>query len=192
MISKRRGGPGGTRRYVCRKVDNRGQIIGCGKTARSAEPLEMLVVEELLYKLDTPDLAALLAPSEDKGQVDELIATQSTLKQRLEELHRDYYGESDDGIRISRAIFVRQNADLEARLTETERKVADAINSRTSIHLEVGQTLQQAWERGSLDWRRRLLDLVLDKIVVHPSKPGGANWRGFRFIPDDTERIWKC
>lgn len=193
MASKRKGGSGGRRRYVCMKKDNRGRIIGCGKTVRAAEPLELLVVEELMYKLDTPDLAALLAPTDDKGKVNELIATQNTLKQRLEELHSDYYGQTDDALRISRANFVQQKTELDARLEDTQRKIADVINRRTTVHLEVGQTVKDAWERGSLDWRRRLLDLVLDKVIIMPSKPGGvATWRGWRFKPEDTKRVWKC
>ena len=48
----------GTRRYVCAQGPGFG---GCGRMATIAEPVEALVAEAVLQRLDTPELAAALA-----------------------------------------------------------------------------------------------------------------------------------
>ena len=50
------------RRYSCHKSDNYGRYIGCGKVSRLAEPIEILVTEAVIYRLESEAMAALLAP----------------------------------------------------------------------------------------------------------------------------------
>ncbi len=47
-----------TRRYLCRSGNDFG---GCGRMAIAAASLEVLIAEAVLYRLDTPELAAALA-----------------------------------------------------------------------------------------------------------------------------------
>ncbi|MFL6137688.1 MAG: zinc ribbon domain-containing protein [Frankiaceae bacterium] len=47
-----------TRRYVCSAGPDHG---GCGRLSAIAAPVEELIAEAVLYRLDTPDLAAALA-----------------------------------------------------------------------------------------------------------------------------------
>jgi site-specific DNA recombinase len=61
------------RRYGCRRFDTRGNTIGCSRIFRGAEPIDLLVTEAVLYRFDTPEVAASLAPAEDKEKVHALI-----------------------------------------------------------------------------------------------------------------------
>ena len=56
LVARPRGD--GTRRYVCAKGPG---LPGCGRIAILAEPIEALIAEAVLYRLDTPELAAALA-----------------------------------------------------------------------------------------------------------------------------------
>ena len=80
---------------------------------------------------------------------------------------------------------------LETRLSEAERELANVMNSRVPVQLEVEQPIRQAWERASLDWRRRLVGLLVEKVIVNRSKPGGcATWHGWCSKPEDVEILW--
>ena len=61
LVARPRGD--GTRRYVCAKGPG---LPGCGRIAILAEPLEALVTEAVLYRLDTPELAEALAGAASK------------------------------------------------------------------------------------------------------------------------------
>jgi hypothetical protein len=56
LVSRPRSG--GDRRYICATGPG---YVGCGHTYVMAEPLEQFVVEAVLYRLDSPELAAALA-----------------------------------------------------------------------------------------------------------------------------------
>jgi site-specific DNA recombinase len=43
-----------------------------------------------------------------------------------------------------------------------------------------------------LEWRRNLISLLVEKIVVHPGYPGRSRWRGFVFDPEKIEIVWKA
>jgi hypothetical protein len=54
-----------------------------------------------------------------------------------------------------------------------------------------------------VDWRRQLIALVVDKVILHPTRPGGRQWpedgselaerigQQWRFNPAAVEIRWK-
>ena len=62
--------------------------MGCGKVSRLAEPIEILVSEAVLYRLESEDLAATLAPK--TPEVRPLLERYQFLQQRLQDLVQDY------------------------------------------------------------------------------------------------------
>ena len=76
------------RRYSCHKSDNYGRYIGCGKVSRLAEPIEILVTEAVIYRLESEDLAALLAPK--APDIAPLLERYQLLQQRSQDLVQDY------------------------------------------------------------------------------------------------------
>jgi hypothetical protein len=49
------------RKYRCRGKDSSNNSHGCGKIVRTAEALEALVTEAVLYRCDSPEVATALS-----------------------------------------------------------------------------------------------------------------------------------
>lgn len=86
-------------RYKCKARDAFGRRTGCAKVSRLAEPVDDLVTRAVLYRLDSPDFAAIFAESEDdstrlKAALDEHQAQ----KIKLDSLIDDYYGSNPDNL----------------------------------------------------------------------------------------------
>ena len=77
-----------TRRYVCLSGPDHG---GCGRLTVTADPLERFVCDAVLYRLDTPDLADVLAGrSSADERTQELTHALDEANEQLEELSLAY------------------------------------------------------------------------------------------------------
>jgi hypothetical protein len=47
--------------------------------------------------------------------------------------------------------------------------------------------LRQAWAERGLDWRRELISIVIDKIVIAPAARGT-----YKFDPSRVQLIWRA
>ena len=74
------------RRYACKKYNTRGEVVGCCKVFRIAEPLEELITDAVLLRFDSPAVAKALAPVEDRARVEALTAELVRLQARKHEL----------------------------------------------------------------------------------------------------------
>jgi DNA invertase Pin-like site-specific DNA recombinase len=175
-------------RYRCQKIDNHGREVGCGVTRRVAVPLDQFVAEAVLHRFDSPEVAAALAPKEDEEKVRRLITQYDARKRKLDELVDDYYA-GDLG--LTREQFARGKAAAEAALAELRDEVARLQGQQVLGLVQAGQTIRDAWEASGLGWRRSLIQLIVEQVVVHPGHPGSHTWRGFRFNPEHVEVRWK-
>ena len=176
-----------TRRYKCRKLDNHGLPEGCGKVFRSAEPLERWVAEAILYRLDTLDLAQVLSGHDEAPATALLMDRYEVQRGRLDELVGDYA----TGL-LTRQQFIQAKALAERALDATRTEMSQVQRRRTLIALpETGQ-VTQAWKQAGLDWRRQLVGLLVERVVVLPGHPGGHYWQGFRFQPKHLEIVWRA
>jgi site-specific DNA recombinase len=85
----------------------------------------------------------------------------------------------------------------EEALQRTREKLARIESGRTLTAIPVDKTIQEAWEGADLAWRRRLMGLLVEKVIVHPSWPGGRRWqapdgRVFAFEPEKIQIIWRA
>jgi hypothetical protein len=157
----------GVRRYVCPISPGR---AGCGRVAIKAEPLEEIVVEVVMGRLDGPDLAR--AVSAPKGSPEREIPD---LENRQAEL-ADLFGASE----ITRAEWMRARKGIEGRLSKARaRRDAEAGVSVLSPFRGSG-VLRDAWPNLSTDQRRAILGAVIERVVIAPAEMSG------RF---DAERI---
>jgi hypothetical protein len=168
----------GTRRYLCIKGAGK---PGCGKVAILAEPVETLIAEAVLYRLDSPELAAALAGDalpDDTGQRADLARD----REQLEELARAY-GERQ----ITFAEYLAARRPIEDRIEAAQRYIAK-ITSTEAITRYVGQghQLRDGWTALPLDRQRAIVEAVLDRAVVSPAVRGRA-----RFDPDRVEPVWR-
>lgn len=168
----------GVRRYVCAKGPGK---PGCGKTAIVAEPVEAFLVEAVLYRLDTPELAAALdgvTPPDDTGDRANLAADQS----QLEELATAY----GDRL-VTFAEYLAARKPIEARIEASKRSLA-RLTKTEAITPYVGKAteLRATWADLPLTRQRAIVASVLDRVVIRAAIPGRN-----RFDPGRLDPVWR-
>jgi site-specific DNA recombinase len=150
----------------------------------------MLVSEALLYRCDSVDLVTSLRDAE-RSEIARLTDELHDRKAKLDDLLRDY----GSGIFSREEMLIIKSAAEEA-LQRTREKLAIIESGRTLTAIPVDTTIREAWDGASLAWRRRLISLLVEKVIVQPSWPGGRRWqapdgRVFAFEPEKTQIVWR-
>ncbi len=163
--------------YRCHKAPGR---ASCGGTSISAGPLEELLIEAVLLRLDTPELAKAMASS--GGSDDGAAAELTDVEERMAEL-AEMFSQGE----ISRAEWLKARHGLEARQTAA-RKALSRQRQTAALDPYDGQpgALRAAWPDLSPDQRRAVLAAVIDWVGVNP-----ATRRGPRFDPERLDVIWR-
>jgi len=170
---------GGARRYMCAKGPN---FSGCGHVYAMADSLEAFVVEAMLYRLDSPELAAALrdAPADPDAERWQQEIEQS--QAQLEELAA-LYGRREIGL----SEWSAARAPVERRIKDAKKQLAH-LNRTTALagHVGSGGSLGERWSTLPLSRQHAVLAAVLDHVVV------GAGRRGYnRFDPSRFEPVWR-
>jgi site-specific DNA recombinase len=176
LVARPRGD--GTRRYVCAKGPG---LPGCGGIAILAEPLEALIAEAVLFRLDTPEMAAALAGAsvpDDDGQRTALALDRA----QLDELARAY-GERQ----ITFPEYLAARKPIETRIEAGQRRITRATGTE-AIGPYIGEAgaLRAAWKDLPLTRQRAIVAAVLDRAIVGPGLRGRT-----RFDPDRIEPVWR-
>jgi site-specific DNA recombinase len=175
------------RRYHCKKYNNRGEQVGCCKVFRIADPVELLVSEAVLFRFDSPQVAEALAPAEDKQRVRELTEKLVYYQSRKKQLATEHAIEPYEDYGVMLAALKGKSEEIQTELNrlrseEAKRAMVPAIGN-----------IREMWETASLEWKSSVIRLVVDRVVILPSKPSGSKlWRGFRFEPESIRIEWKC
>jgi site-specific DNA recombinase len=168
----------GTRRYVCAKGPGQS---GCGRMSATADPLEHLITEAVLHRLDTPELAAaLLDARRQHEEASDLQAQLEAEEALLEQIAADYANRA-----IGRREWLAARQPLQARI-DTARRRLSRLSPTTVIDDYVGHAdvLRAAWDSLGLSRQQAVVQVVLDHVIAHPATPGR------RFDPDRFEPIW--
>ncbi len=169
------------RSYVCSSGPNH---HGCGGIRIVADPLEDLIVEAILLRLDGPGLAQAIRtqqtpPASSATNEGEEIAV---VEQRLDELAEMWAtGE------ISRPEWLTARRSLESRLETARRAEArDARSSSLAPYVATEGALRAAWPDLGLDRCRAVLGAVIDRVTIAP-----AAVRGRGFDPERVDVTWR-
>lgn len=176
--------------FNCRKKDHRGQEVGCGKVKRKKDPVEDLVIDCIMYRLDTPELGELLAGREsDTPELKQLMRDHELQTQRLQEILA-LYSTGDMDFNEYKTAKTGAQARLETLGRELERKTS----KRAIANIPAGQTVREAWEKSDLMWKRQLVDALIEKVLIYPKQSGDgkAKYKRWNFNPDRVEIIWKA
>lgn len=168
----------GSRRYVCAS----GPSGGCGKTTIVADQLEFFIVEAVLHRLDSPELAATLNGRPDDPEDAGWQAEIEQAQEQLVELAA-MWGNQE----ISRSEYLTAGATIRKR-QETARKRLAALNSTSvlSEHLGNAAGLRERWAGLTLTRQQQIVAAVLDHVVVGPGR------RGFnKFDPARLAPVWR-
>jgi len=178
------------RQYVCRKENGTGIQTGCGSMSRASDPVDALVTEALLRRLDTENLSELLARTQNGISAEEwagLVQERDTQKAQLTEVAAAY---AKRLLRIEQLATATQI--IEEALEATERKMQRIEQSHVLGSLPADTPLPQEWEKRDLDWRRSLLRLVIKRVLIHPQGRTTQRYRQWTIDKTKIEIEWKA
>ena len=167
-----------TRRYVCSSGPDHG---GCGRLTVVAAPVEELVAEMVLYRLDSPALMTALTAADGDGNADELGAQLAALEARMTDLAQAF-GAGE----VTRKEWVEARNVVQGRINATKRQMAQRVNARGLADLiGTGAELRAAWSSLNLDRQSAIMRTLLDHVVIAPGE------RGARTLdPDRVQPAW--
>jgi site-specific DNA recombinase len=170
----------GSRRYVCAKGPG---LAGCGRIAVVADELEALIAEAVVYRLDTPELAAALAgaareDAEAAAAQDSLAADQSQLNELA-----TAYGERQ----ITFPEYLAARKPIETRIEAGKRRLSRLTRSAAiDSYLGQSEALRSAWADLPLTRQRAIVAAVLDRAIVRPAVRGRTTFDSGRIEP-----VWR-
>lgn len=171
----------GRRCYVCATGPG---FKGCGKIRSLAEPVEEFVAEAILASMDFSALDRALG--QQNGSVSKerrLLDAIRTEEEALDQLARDFYAER----LLSRSEFLAAKSAVESKIEDARAELAKIESGRVFMDFPRSErALRDAWENRGLEWRRAVVDAVLDRVVLHPAVKG----RNF-FDPNRVEIVFK-
>jgi DNA invertase Pin-like site-specific DNA recombinase len=154
-----------SRRYVCLGGPDH---EGCGRLTVVAEPLEDLIAQSVLLRLDTPELARALSGVGTSPQIDEIAAAVSEDQAQLEELAALYATKQ-----ITANEWVLARNPIQARIDAANRQIAGEVNATALIGLAgTGTELQSRWTTMSLGQQVAVVRALIDHIVITPGVSG--------------------
>jgi DNA invertase Pin-like site-specific DNA recombinase len=166
------------RRYVCLSgPDHQG---GCGRLTVVAPPVEELVAEMVLYRLDTADLAAMLAGEEspDTADLRQALAADEAQRAELATLYADK--------QITAQEWITARNPIESRIQTTRAALAATANASALIGLVGnGQALRSSWATLNLDRQAAIVRAVVDHVVIAPGAPGARE-----LDPNRVQVVW--
>jgi len=169
-----------TRRYLCRSGPG---FNGCGSMSITAQPIEEIIAEAVLFRLDTPQLEAVL--NGRALQAPHTTALQAAVDAdvaQLEELAQLYADRA-----ITAAEWVQARRTIEERLSQARRRLVSAMGAQDAFHyIGQGSVLRGQWPTLNLDRQRAVVKAVLEYVVIHPGKMG-IHW----VDPQRAEPIWR-
>jgi hypothetical protein len=174
LVARPRGD--GERRYGCCTGPG---LPGCGKTWMLSEPVEAFVTDAVLYRLDTPELAANLAAPVRTDAAHDAAADLEKDESHLDELARAY-GE--------RAITLREylaaRKPIEQRIDAARRRISRERGSSALDGLVgTGPMLRARWTTLPLARQHAIVAAVLDHITVGPAVRGRNTFDPSRLVP---------
>jgi site-specific DNA recombinase len=181
----------GKRIYVCKRDSSR---QGCGRLRRLADPVDQLVTELIIATLEDSDFKLSVADDDEFGKLD---ARKQELEHELAQVAIDHYQlKKPDGVTplISRPAFLAAHDALDAELAAVQRKLDRANTYRHVKEIPVGEVAQSEWDAHADDlaWRRELVGMLIEKVVIEPSRhprvPFSSHF-GARFDPESVDVI---
>ncbi len=169
------------RRYVCVSGPDHG---GCGHLMVTAGPVEELITDAVLYRLDSPALADALAGRAASDEVAAAIAEDLAAdRAQFDELSGMYAAKE-----ITAREWMSARKPIEVRITNAERHLARATRSDALAGLVGnGDQLRIQWAGLNLQRQHAIIRAVLDHAVVDPVGSGGRR----EFNPDRVRPVWR-
>ena len=153
---------------------------GCARITRLAAPIEELITEALFVAVESPewDQVAERPGDDPTRELHEQLARDQGLLDRLEDKVLEEL--------VTPAAAKRKRAEIERRMDAARDRLARLGDVRVAAR--VPRNLRDVWPNLSLDRRRAILAVVIERITVHPQKPLGPGG----FDPDSIKVTWRA
>ncbi|WP_246057057.1 recombinase family protein [Nocardioides eburneiflavus] len=167
-------------RYACIAQPGR----GCGRVSISCPEVDALVTEAVFEALSGADLSPRASTPSD-SEVAAIRDQMADAEARLVQVGLDHA----DGV-IGRAEWLAMKKRIESNLEGLRARLPDAEGANVLAALPTGSAgLRRAWSEMDLDLRRAVVQAVIERVIVHPSRgPKGSA----RFDPDRVEAVWRA
>jgi site-specific DNA recombinase len=149
----------------------------------TAPQVEDLVVDAVLSKLDTPEIAeALLVRDQANEDTAELLSSISSQREQLDELAR-LFGDK----RITAPEWITARDQIEARLKKSQRRLEHqgCYRDLRSI-IGHGSELRSKWPAVDIGRRAAIVRTVVDHVGVKRGRPGANG-----LDPSRIEIVWR-
>jgi site-specific DNA recombinase len=169
-----------TRRYVCLSGPDHG---GCGHLTVVAAPLEELLAETVLHRLDTPELADALAGR--AAQDSEAAGLSESLSHDREQL--DAFARLAADKQITTREWMAARKPVEDRIRAGEKALSRLTRSDALVGL-IGQggKVRASWDALNLTRQAAIVAAILDHAIVGPGTPGVRTLDPARVTP-----VWR-
>jgi hypothetical protein len=169
----------GARTYTCAKGPS---FSGCGAISVLADPLEQFVVEAVLYRLDTPELAAAISGAPSTPDAARWQAEIDESRGQLEQLAA-MYGRRE----ISLTEWQAARQPVEERVTAAKKQLAK-LDRASALDGSIGDAsaLRERWPTLPLTRQHAIVAAILDHVVVNPARRGYNRFDPGRFTP-----VWR-
>lgn len=177
-------------RYVCRKIDA-GNGPGCGKIARLVDPVDLLIGEAIIYRLESKTFDRAVARHErSTDELRDLMRKQTSQQARVDEIKNDYANGE-----IAKSDYQTLVQAAQARLDELSRQVQLASPTIVPGRLPEGHRAREVWEKADIHQRRQIIDLLIEHVDLMPSDTRGIQkgqyFYGYKFRPQDVAIKWR-
>lgn len=169
-----------TRRYVCLSGPDH---AGCGRLTVVAGPLEELLAETVLHRLDTPQLAdALAGRATAQGEAAGLTQSLSSDREQLDMLAR---------LHANKQITIREwmaaRKPIEARIHGAEKTLGRLTQTDALTGLVGhGAQVRATWETLPLTRQAAIVAAILDHAVIAPGTSGARS-----VDPERVTPVWR-
>jgi site-specific DNA recombinase len=162
------------------------------------------VAATVLEALDSPEFTKAYRTRQAQGgggpEEARLLSMLREDEALLVELGRDHANRQ-----IARPAFFAAQREVTDRIAATTRALNRIHQGRILAGLpdEAGPALQAVWDRADLEWRRSLVEVVVEKMILHPASRGARRWpadgselaerigRQWHFDPSKVEIVWR-
>jgi DNA invertase Pin-like site-specific DNA recombinase len=170
---------GGLRRYACARGPG---FSGCGKTYINADDVERFIVEAVLHRVDSPEVAAAAdrRPADpDMQAVYEQLDADTAKLAELAEL----FGRNE----ITSPEWQAARKPIEQRITSARKQLSRAARS-SALDAYIGKAdqLRADWSSLDLSQQHAVVAAVLDHVVVGPGRRGYNRFDEARLTP-----VWR-
>ena len=148
--------------------------------ATVADQLEGFVSDSVLYRLDTPDLAAALADARrSNAEHDQLANDVADDQVMLDQLAADYADKT-----ISHREWLAARQPIQQRIDSAKRRLSRvSATHRIDDYAGKSELLRDGWADLDLARRQAIVAAVLDYFVVNPAVRGRKTFDTERFTP---------